>query len=367
MISRNVRNFGAMLACLLAVGLRPAPVGAQAICDQTARYPRPVPLGLSGGNINLWTVIHKQAACASGTLGALVEDPAGQYILSNNHVIGLTNAAHKGDPITEPGLVDKACKQTPGDTVAFFTRGVKIRFALKRLNTVDAAIAIVRPGGYVDPEIRNIGVIADTTVAPTIGLQVQKMGRSTCLTTGQISAIGVNATVGYEKLRGKVKPANFINQIMIHGGSFGGPGDSGSLIVTQEQCPQAVGLLFAGSAGDTLANPISDVLSGLGVTMVGGCSATIANGAPSVSTQAENIGVSSAVASSAAAVRDRHNAELMKVPGAVGTGIGQGDQPGTAAIEVYVIKLTPEAQSAAPANVDGVQVRVIETGEFRAY
>lgn len=368
MTSRNVRFVAAAtLTCLLAIGLRPAPTAAQAVCDQTARFPRPVPLGVSGGNINLWTAIHQRAVCASGTLGALVEDAGGLYVLSNNHVIGLSNAAHVGDLITQPGLVDKNCKRTPGDSVAFFSRLVKIRFARKRLNTVDAAIAILRPGNTVDPEIANIGFVAGTTVPPTIGLHVQKMGRTTCLTEGMISAIGVNASVGYERLRGKVRPANFINQIMIGGGGFAGPGDSGSLVLTKELCPQAVGLLFAGSASDTLANPIADVLSGLGVSMVGKCIATTASGAPSVTTLAENIGVSSAVASSAAAVRDRHNAQLMKVPGAVGTGIGQGDQPNTAEIQLYVNQMTPEAQSAAPTSLDGVPVRVIETGEFRAY
>jgi hypothetical protein len=44
----------------------------------------------------------------------------------------------------------------------------------------------------------------------------------------------------------------------------------------------------------------------------------------------------------------------MKIAGAVGTGIGIGDQPAQAVIEVYIDKLTPEAQAATPAAVDGV-------------
>jgi hypothetical protein len=70
---------------------------------------------------------------------------------------------------------------------------------------------------------------------------------------------------------------------------------------------------------------------------------------------------------SAKAIRDRHEDSLMRVPGAVGTGIGVGDQPGQPAIEVFVEKLTPEAQAAASKDVEGLPVKVVETGAFVAY
>ena len=57
----------------------------------------------------------------------------------------------------------------------------------------------------------------------------------------------------------------------------------------------------------------------------------------------------------------------MNIPGAVGTGIGVGDQPGQPAIIVYVKKMTPQAQAAAPKDVDGVPVKIIENGGFVAY
>jgi hypothetical protein len=53
----------------------------------------------------------------------------------------------------------------------------------------------------------------------------------------------------------------------------------------------------------------------------------------------------------------------MKIPGAVGTAVGASDQPGEAAIVVYVDKLTPQAQAAAPKEVDGLPVSLIESGE----
>ncbi|HYL57930.1 MAG TPA: hypothetical protein VEU51_03595 [Candidatus Acidoferrales bacterium] len=365
--------------CALAMGFVAAPALAQPVqCDQTAKIPRPVPMGTSGGNINLFTVHHRSEECASGTLGAVVQDPISLYVLSNNHVIGLLNHAQFGDLVTEPGLVDKQCTQVAGDTVAFFNRSVKLLFAPRKLNTVDASVAAVRVG-FVDTNIKNIGPIAGTTVAPTLGLKVQKMGRTTCLTFGQITGVNINATVGYDKLSGKIRPANFIGQIMIQGdqnGGFGGPGDSGSLVVTQQACPQAVGLLFAGSQdGSILANPINDVLNGLHVTMTAGCNEMTAGalmdvssaneGTPAAEPQGEV--VSQGAVTSATSVRDKHEAQLTSIPGTVGTGIGIGDQPGEAAIEVYVKKLTPEAQAAAPSILDGVPVRLVEKGEIVAF
>jgi hypothetical protein len=73
------------------------------------------------------------------------------------------------------------------------------------------------------------------------------------------------------------------------------------------------------------------------------------------------------VAAAAIRIRDLHERDLMKIAGAVGTGIGIGDQPAQAVIEVYIDKLTSEAQAATPAAVDGVPVKLIETGPVVAY
>lgn len=70
---------------------------------------------------------------------------------------------------------------------------------------------------------------------------------------------------------------------------------------------------------------------------------------------------------SAKAIRDRLEDSLMHVPGAIGTGIGAGDQSGQPAIEVFVEKLPPQAQAAASKDVEGLPVKVIESGEFVAY
>jgi hypothetical protein len=155
-------------------------------------------------------------------------------------------------------------------------------------------------------------------------------------------------------------------------GDFSSAGDSGSLIVTQDACPQAVGLLFAGGVDQTgtqltIANPISAVLSELNVTMVGGCTAAAASSVATPDVLAGNVGVSKDAVASASSVRDRHEDELMRIPGAIGTAVGASDQPGQPAIVVYVKKMTPETQAAAPKEVEGVPVKLIENGGFVAY
>jgi len=64
----------------------------------------------------------------------------------------------------------------------------------------------------------------------------------------------------------------FTGQIVIanRASKFLAGGDSGSLMVEDVATnPRAVGLLFAGSSTSAIANPIDQVLSFLGATMVG--------------------------------------------------------------------------------------------------
>lgn len=354
---------------MLAIGM--GSMRARAIdCSQNAMLTRPIQLGVSGGNINAFGGSGRNRFCFSGTLGSMVQDSSSiQYILSNNHVLADINKAKPGQQIVQPGLAVPPpaipCQKNQSDAVATFSRTVKIRFGSAK-NTIDAAIAAVDPND-VSADILNIGPIANTVVAPSIGLAVQKMGATSCLTTGTISMVAVNGTVNY----GGGKKAKFVNQIQIDG-NFGAPGDSGSLIVTQDSCPQAVGLLFAGGTLKdgtpvTIANPISAVLSGLNVSMVGGCTAAPASSNAQADVEAGNAGMSKEAVASAIAVRDRHEDDLMRIPGAVGTGVGIGDEPGQPAIVVYIKKMTPEVQAAAPKDVEGVPVKLIQNGGFVAY
>jgi hypothetical protein len=370
-----------LLITFVAALLLPVPV-VQADNGPAHRIDQnfPISLGTSGGNINDRT----KAFCYGGTLGALVQDANGaQYILSNNHVLARTNAAKLGEDIIQPGLIDQSpvCAQDSSDAVADLSRFVPIQFKGKgttQPNTVDAAIAAVRSGA-VDPKgsILDIGMISDTTLQPGIGLAVKKSGRTTGLTTGSISAMDVTVDVSY----GSGKTARFVNQILVTPGTFIDSGDSGSLMVEDlDPTPHAVGLLFAGSSTVAIANPIDDVLSAFGVTMVGASTTTltrkILDWAKNLFRVSESHAASAQLPSSVnpaaldavRKVKIRHEAQLMSVPGVVGVGIGQSEKlPGQAAIEIYVKEPASAMRSQLPSSLDGIEVKIVETGEIHAY
>ena len=362
-------------AVALGVAMMPQNVSAQipmACSDlpapQQVALTRPIELGVSGGNIKSIIKTKHTRGCFSGTLGSMVEDAdENEYILSNNHVLADTNKAKQGQLILQPGLVDSACLRAKSNAVATFSSSVKIRFGGPN-NQVDTALAAVVPG-QVTPYIMFVGGIADTVISePAIGMAVQKMGRTTCLTTGAIQALDTNVTINYSEVPKHPRLANFVNQILLTGSTltptFGAAGDSGSLVVTQDDCPQAVALLFAGnSSGFIIANPITSVLSATNTSMVGTCSVPDAQTADDAEA---DLGVSTDVVKSAKSVRDRHEDELKSVPGVVGTGIGADDN-GHPEIQVYFEKLTPQAQAALPTDVEGTPVKAVETGAFVAY
>ena len=239
--------------------------------DHQAAQSWPIQLGTSGGNINDRSALY----CCSGTLGALVEDSGGvQYILSNNHVLGRANQGAPGEAINQPGMIDQNCANS--GVVANLTRFVEIQFGKGRSlppNDVDGAIAAVVPGAVrADGAILDIGTVSATTVAAFNGQAVQKSGRTTGQTFGNVAATDATVDVGYSSTCGgaATQKARFVNQIVITPGTFSAGGDSGSVIFETGANPRAVGLLFAGSGSSTIANPIDKVLTALGVTMVGG-------------------------------------------------------------------------------------------------
>jgi hypothetical protein len=195
----------------------------------------------------------------AGTFGALVQDNAGKYILSNNHVLADENRLPAGARIFQPGLLDNGNPNT--DQVAELTRFVPLSAAG---NKVDCAIAKVTSAGIVSPAVLHIGPPAGTAVA-AIDMAVHKFGRTTSYTVGQIKSIDTDVTVNYE-----TGNYTFHEQIIIVGSAshpFSDAGDSGSLIL-QRGTNHAVGLLFAGSKSHTIANHIADVLQALKVTLV---------------------------------------------------------------------------------------------------
>ena len=241
--------------------------------SHTAKQTPPIQLGTSGG----WRYDLANGYCCGGTLGSLVQKGGTQYILSNYHVLeadivsgGNSRVAQAGDPVTQPGLIDVGCNAINAQNVATLS-GIK---SLPDSN-VDAAIAQVVPGMVrTDGAILEIGTISSTTVAASLNQAVKKSGRTTGLSRSTVSGLNATVSVQYENecAGGAAFTKTFTGQILVKnkGSRFLGGGDSGSLMVQDVTTnPKAVGLLFAGSSSTAIANPIGQVLSFFGATMVG--------------------------------------------------------------------------------------------------
>ncbi len=224
--------------------------------DPTARFDRPVPIGVSTGHLNI----------TAGTIGCRVTDGAKVYAMSNNHVYADENEAKIGDNVLQPGPYDGGVN--PGDAIGTLYDFEPIVFSTSANNVIDAAIALssTQELGNATPS-NGYGTPKSQTAAAYIGQSVQKYGRTTSLTKGVVSGINAAVNVGYSS-----GTARFVKQIIItplsRSKPFSAGGDSGSLIVTEGEY-KAVGLLFAGSKFVTVANPIDDVLQAFGVTIDG--------------------------------------------------------------------------------------------------
>ena len=359
---RFVRVAATLVASLLTLSMQGAAQHSTARpskgSDHTARQPRPIQLGVSGGNASDIA----NGFCCSGTLGALVTDGREQYILSNTHVFagdvtpGDNNRISSvGDDVDQSGLVDVGCQYIANDIVADVTE-----WATFGQFNIDAALAQVRTG-QVNPAgaILDIGTPANTTAAAFVGQAVKKSGRTTGLTRSSISSLNATVTVGYtDECAGNSFTVSYTGQILItnKGSRFLNSGDSGSLMVEDVATnPRAVGLLYAGSSSVAVANPIDDVLNHFDVSIVGGTASASA-------TADETGGKSTRGLARAIAIQERHGRELLRVPGAVGHAVGAGNSP---VIKILVQELTPRAQAAAPRALEGVPVVLEEVGEIR--
>lgn len=231
---------------------------------------------------------------SAGTLGAVIRDrDTGEWlILSNNHVLangsdGTDGRCQMGDEILQPGPFDGGDSSAiighlyrfaplyrhtsaPSCPVAhvfesllnrcihFIRPAYRVQILRQNglANTVDCALA--RPVNDADilPDIMGIGAVRNITEAEP-GTSVRKSGRSTGVTQGIVLATDVTVRVEV----GSSEYVVFTDQVLATPMSV--PGDSGSLIVTEEN--QAVGLLFAGSEKVTLFNRIQNVCAALNV------------------------------------------------------------------------------------------------------
>ena len=354
----------------------------------------PTPLGVSGGNANDTAMISGQTFCCGGTIGSEVVREGQKYILSNNHVLarsdlGVAGSGNTGEGIVQPGLIDNNCVTSGANTVANLSQFYNLESGSG--TPADAAIALVVTGA-VDPSgtILQLGGTNNgnqptdgpphqgSGIAASIGEAVAKSGRSTGLTCASVTATNIETSVEYQKScgTGSTFTVTYHDAISIGNGTFSAEGDSGSLVVDMNTA-DAVGLLFAGSDTDTVANPISDVLAQMAdpvnnvrPTFVGSASTHVVAACSLPGPQggmAAALAVPQSVASSgalqeASAARNAHLAELLALPGVVAVGVGSSyDNPQEAAVLLFVSKAAGNVALPGnfPAELDGVRTRIV--------
>lgn len=234
--------------------------------DPTSRA-RPAPLGYSVGHVDI----------TAGSIGARVRNAAGAvFLLSNNHVLANSNAGSIGDDILQPGPYDGGTD--PADRIGTLAAFQPIDFSLSGHNYIDAALASVSAAdlgfatpddGYGAPGATPYVLDSDgdgVVDGRVLGLGVQKFGRTTLLTKGQVEDVNVSVEVCYAVFFNIcVQSAYFYDQLAF--GPMSGGGDSGSLIVTDDANRSPVALLFAGSSTETIGNRIDRVLDHFGVVI----------------------------------------------------------------------------------------------------
>jgi len=200
----------------------------------------------------------------AGTFGAVIQVGGARHILSNNHVLAHENELPLGAPIFQPGLLDGGNPAT--DRVATLARFIPIQTGAGSANRVDAAIARILGEIASNPTLLpKVGRLASPQpIAARIGLKVEKVGRTTGYTIGEVNDISADVNVDYD-----AGNAVFLDQVLVRGerGSFSDSGDSGSLIVDRAS-KRATALLFAGSKTVTIGNPIDVVLQQLEASLV---------------------------------------------------------------------------------------------------
>jgi hypothetical protein len=361
--------------------------------DESLAQSAPVKLGTSGGNANdLGTTV-----CCIGTLGSLwtktgVTRPV---ILSNNHVLDRSGNGAAGEAINQPLQLACTPKTSPPPlTVALLTQGAPLKPVANvpgacgnpapsplcgpSPSNVDAAIAEIAPGQVdLTGTILDLGPVGATSIAaqppsstigtPALSQGVAKSGRTTGLTCSTITSLNASIQVNYDAKCGDKSPAFtaiFANQVVIAGGSFSAGGDSGSLIVTTDTA-RPVALLYGGSTTDTVANPISDVISTFGgsaaFTIVGGADHPVscAHTATASSTQ-----VGSAQAAlvlqerqRVTAVQQKRAAQLLQDTSIKSVTVGaSADNPNEGAL---LIQVSGSTIPRVPPTIDGVRTRLV--------
>lgn len=364
-----------VFACAIVLGPRggaaqeaavaQAPAALAASPQTTIQFPRPVPMGSSCGNWQSSPFIY------TGTCGLRVrffQWPEIAAILSNNHVLGAQGPSLCPGTATplqtltlQPGTLDiGSIPANPAPyAVGAYLGAMPIDFAPGASNYLDAAVSYTTTG-LSDSAILNLGQPTQAITNPVPGMVVTKTGRTTNTTVATIQAVNATVLVGYGTDCGT---ARFVGQIVITPGSFSAGGDSGAAIL-QQSTNIPVGLLFAGSPLNTLANDIRLAYYFLGVYPDGVAPAASTMSLDALRRQVLTSGDPEIARVSA--IKSRAEASFFRDPEVVGVGVGR-DESGAATIVVYTRGPAAPAAQRLPAQAEGVPVRIIRSGPFDAY
>ena len=217
----------------------------------------------------------------SGTFGGLLRSGPKMMALSNNHVFAACNHTPVGMPILAPSTMDARPGRRAPSEICRHDRIVELRSgdpALVELMRLDAAVAEV-----IDPSLVSSwqGSETDgfdtpaTSAQPMSGMRVKKVGRTTGLTTGTIEALVPTPWIlPYKtgKFSAQVWFTDTWTILGDHSEPFALPGDSGSLVISEDES-SVIGLLFAVNNGGQygIIMPIEQVLAAFGdATLVSG-------------------------------------------------------------------------------------------------
>jgi hypothetical protein len=355
-------------------------------------YAAAVPLGTSGGNANAICLTPAPGFCFGGTLGSLLTSnatPPALVILSNNHVLGLSDGATVGQEVTQPGVIETNCLLAGTINVATVTNIISLQTQPIPAFPVDVTTAQITTGQVdLTGAILELGAVnagvpqpappaGGTGITTTMGKLLAKSGRTTGLTCANVEAIDVTGQiVDYSEgcATGTSFTVTYNDEIevgnMSNGQNFIGDGDSGSLAVDAATA-EPVALMFAGSENSAIGNPVADVLNALHTStghtysFVGGVQHTVPGcslpGLSSVKVTPQSAAALPAgTAQRGQAAAASYSSQIMNTPGVSAYGGGGSlDAPQEPAVLIFV---APGASHAGiPTTIDGVRTRLIES------
>src|SRR5271156_1262336 len=362
-------------------------------------YNAPVPLGTSGGSANAICGSGAAEFCFGGTLGSLLTNGTNFFVLSNNHVLGLSDGGAVGQEVTQPGVIETNCSLTGTINVATVATIINLQTQPIPAFPVDVTTAqiITTPSPQVDTagSILELGVVTNSVPQPappaagsgmaaTVGQLLAKSGRTTGLTCSTVDSLDTSLIeVGYSIGCAPTTSFNVIysDEVVVgnmsNGQNFIGDGDSGSLAVDAATA-KPVALMFAGSDTDAVGNPVGDVLNalksangGATFTFVGGAAHTVPGcqlpGLSSVKVTPQSAATLAASATQRAQTAATSNGtQILNTPGVSAYGQGGSlDAPQEPAVMIFV---APGAShDGIPATIDGVRTRLIESNSPTAH